>query len=73
MKTSEAQILLTQFFYKENHLHFQILLQSEEGTKKCGDFTDYNDYRKAYDQLQLQLTKKLPLVNFSENLALAAV
>jgi hypothetical protein len=52
MKTSECKSLLTKFFYKNEHLYFQILIQGETTTNVYGEFDDYSDYKETYDRLQ---------------------
>jgi hypothetical protein len=71
MIIQETRTLLTKFFYEENHLHFQIILQSERGVRDCGDYTDYNEYRKAFDALQAQIAKGQPIRMRPEPMAMA--
>ena len=61
MKKSEFTILLTKFFYKNDHLYFQILLQNEENTDIFGEFDDYNEYRETFDRLQRNQSEKISL------------
>ncbi len=62
----ETKNLLTKFFYRDNYLHFQILMQSANELQICGEFTNYDEYRKSFDALQTRLsdfkTKTLPNV-----------
>ena len=66
MNTKMAQSLLTKFFYQDNYLHFQILVQTEQQTQVAGEFTDYAEYRKAFDALQMRLMRSWEAVGFSE-------
>jgi hypothetical protein len=61
MKTSECKSLLTKFFYKNEHLYFQILIQSETSTNVYGEFDDYSDYKETFDRLQSNLSSISPL------------
>jgi hypothetical protein len=36
-------------------LHFQILLQTANDMQICGEFTNYDEYRKSFDTLQAHL------------------
>lgn len=54
--------LITKFFYRNNHLCFQILLHTEwNETIAFGEFSDYSEYKKAFNDLQIARTKKMPL------------
>jgi hypothetical protein len=55
MVSKETKSLLTKFFYRDNYLHFQILLQSANDMQICGEFTNYDEYRKSFDTLQSRL------------------
>jgi hypothetical protein len=61
MKTSECKSLLTKFFYKNEHLYFQILVQGETTTNVYGEFDDYSDYKETFDRLQGNLSDTRPL------------
>jgi hypothetical protein len=76
MVSKETRSLLTKFFYRDNYLHFQILIQSANEMQICGEFTNYDEYRKSFDVLQNRLTdftsKALPNVKiFASELSLA--
>jgi hypothetical protein len=64
MKTSECKSLLTKFFYKNEHLYFQILIQGETTTNVYGEFDDYSDYKATFDRLQSNFseTRSLKLI-----------
>jgi hypothetical protein len=51
----ELKLLMTNFFYKDNSLRIQILIQSESSTNIYGEFDDYVEYRNAYDIIQLEI------------------
>jgi hypothetical protein len=55
MVTKDTNSLLTKFFYRDNYLHFQILVQTANDTQICGEFTNYDEYRKSFDTLQSNL------------------
>ena len=67
MKTIETKSLLTKFFYKNEHLFFQILVQGESKTDVYGEYDDYSDYKASFDTLQRNLTNgsALKLVTLS--------
>ena len=47
------------FYYKDQHMRFQILTRSENGgSHSLKEFDDYCAYTKAYDQLQLELMEQ---------------
>ena len=49
---NEIQNLITKFYYKNNHLCFQILLYlGVENTVPFKEFTDYTEYKKVYSEL----------------------
>lgn len=52
------QDLITKFYYKQNNLCFQIILKTESNeTVPYREFTDYNEYKVAFEQLsQMKLT-----------------
>jgi hypothetical protein len=66
MVSKETKSLLTKFFYRDNYLHFQILMQSANEMQICGEFTNYDEYRKSFDALEMRLSdfkeKTLPNV-----------
>jgi hypothetical protein len=78
MVSKETKSLLTKFFYRDNYLHFQILMQTTSDVQICGEFTNYDEYRKSFDALQTRLTdfKSKTLAtgkNFKLELSLANV
>ena len=74
MTKQEAQSLLTKFFYIGNHLHFQILVQTESDMFIYGEYNDYGVYKKAFDILQTNLKNEIKIMNVSEkNVALECV
>ena len=68
MKTPELKSLLTKFFYKNEHLYFQILIQSEDNIDIYEEFDDYNEYRETFDRLQNNQTEKKPMTVVSERI-----
>lgn len=49
---ANIQNLITKFYYKNNHLCFQILLYlGVESTLPYKEFTDYAEYKKVYTEL----------------------
>ncbi len=71
MKTSECKSLLTKFFYKNEHLYFQILIQSEISTNVYGEFNDYSDYKETFDRLQRNILDTNALKIVPERLLIA--
>jgi hypothetical protein len=67
MKTIETKSLLTKFFYKNEHLYFQILVQSESNTDVYGEYDDYSDYKATFDMLQRNLTGNSALKLVADN------
>ncbi len=61
MKFQETRSLLTKFFYNANHLHFQILIQTENDLELYGEYSDYKLYKSEFDQIfeSLNIGKKL--------------
>ena len=57
MVSKETNNLLTKFFYRDNYLHFQILVQTANGTQICGEFTNYDEYQKSFEHLQTRLNE----------------
>jgi len=54
-KGEEIKNLITKFYYRNNHLCFQILLYiNGEKTVPYQEFTDYNEYKATYNKLQDQ-------------------
>ncbi len=47
--------LLTKFFYKDNFLFFQILVENNCGTEVYAEYRDYSEYRAEYHKLHQQL------------------
>ena len=44
--------LITKFYYRDEQLHFQIFMVCKDGSKVAyGEYTDYQDYKKAYSDL----------------------
>ena len=49
---TKVKNLITKFYYRDNHLCFQILIKCEaDQTIVYREYTDYNLYKKEYDQL----------------------
>ena len=66
MKTHEAQSLLTKFFYNDNHLHFQILIQTENDLVLYGEYSDYGLYKTAFDMIKFKLNNATKIINLAE-------
>ncbi|MFK7808714.1 MAG: hypothetical protein AB8F74_13000 [Saprospiraceae bacterium] len=46
------QDLITKFYYKQNNLCFQIILKTaSDETVPYKEFTDYNEYKVAFEKL----------------------
>ena len=52
IKGTQIKNLITKFYYKDNHLCFQILLHCEnDKTIVYNEYTDYAEYKKEYNKL----------------------
>ncbi|MEL7021230.1 MAG: hypothetical protein AAGK47_06465 [Bacteroidota bacterium] len=52
IRGEQIRQLLTKFYYNDSHLHYQILLEFEQGkTIVIKDFSDYASYKKVYSEL----------------------
>jgi hypothetical protein len=63
MKTNEMKSLMTKFFYRNDNLLFQIMIQ-DETTKDIeiyAEYEDYDDYRRTLDGLQNNYIDWTPL------------
>jgi len=59
LNVSEIQNLVTKFYYKNNQLCFQILLQDKsDKITPFKEYTNYAEYKKAYNQLMDQKSDK---------------
>ena len=64
--------LLTKFFYKDNFLFFQILVENTGGTEVYAEYRDYSEYRAEYQKLHQQLTTEGKIRVMQNNLPLMA-
>ncbi len=49
---NEIKNLITKFYYKNNHLCFQILLSMDKGNMlQYNEYADYNEYKLAFNEL----------------------
>ena len=52
MHSSKIKNLITKFYYKDNHLCFQILLNYDNNeTKLYKEYNDYAQYKAEYNRL----------------------
>ncbi len=52
IKGTQIKNLITKFYYKDNHLCFQILIHCEDDkTIVYNEYTDYSLYKKEYNKL----------------------
>ncbi len=52
LKGADVENLITKFYYKDNHLCFQILLQCGfENMIAYQEYSDYSEYKTAFNQL----------------------
>ena len=59
---SEIQNLITKFYYKNNHLCFQILLHfGLDRTVPFQEFSDYAEYKRVYNDLLAVKNSDRPL------------
>lgn len=50
--SSRIKNLITKFYYKNNHLCFQIILNCENNESKLyNEYEDYNQYKAEYNRL----------------------
>ncbi len=73
MKSYEIKSLLTKFFYRNDHLLFQIMIQGESSVEVYGEYTDYNEYKNIFDTLQRDLTEKNQLKIISEKFVVSKI
>ena len=53
MRLVQVKDLITKYFYRDEHLCFQLLVLSESGEKVLfNEFTDYTECKRALDELQ---------------------
>lgn len=65
----QVKDLITKFFYRDNHLCFQILLHLEGNeTVIYKEYIDYSEYKKAFNELQQIRSKNRSLVIPNKNL-----
>jgi hypothetical protein len=64
--------LLTKFFYKDNFLFFQILIENNNGIEVYAEYRDYSEYRAEYQKLQKQLTTEGKIKVMQKNLSVMA-
>lgn len=58
MRTNEIKSLLTKFYYNNEHLYFQILIQKENSMEVYGEYADYHEYKNTFDMLQKDIDEK---------------
>ncbi len=46
--------VLTKYFYKDNQLCFQLLITLNDKKDIMGEYANYSDYRKAFNELLAQ-------------------
>lgn len=73
MNSYEIKSLLTKFFYRNDHLYFQIMIQGESSIEFYGEYTDYNEYKETFDILQKNLTEKNQLKIISEKFVVSKI
>lgn len=60
---NQVKNLITKFFYKDNHLCFQILLEVDKQDFVCfEEYVDYSKYKKAYDELITLKANNSPII-----------
>jgi hypothetical protein len=64
----QVKDLITKFFYKNNHLCFQILLHTKMNeTIAYGVYANYSAYRKDFDNLQNARSNNLKITIQNKN------
>jgi hypothetical protein len=67
----QVKDLITKFFYRDNHLCFQILLHLEGNeTIIYKEYIDYSEYKKAFNELQQIRSKNKGLTVPNKNINL---
>ena len=62
LRGAAVKDLITKYFYKQNHLCFQILLHLDSNkTLLFGEFTNYDKYKKAFNSLQKARVQNLKI------------
>lgn len=63
METNEMKNLLSKFYYKNDYLFYQILIQdsTSKNLDLYGEYEDFDDYRKTLDGLQNNIIDWTPL------------
>jgi hypothetical protein len=63
METNEMKNILSKFFYKNDYLFYQILIQDSMSNKidVYGEYEDFDDYRKTLEGLQSNQIDWTPL------------
>ncbi len=72
LKGVEVENLITKFYYKDNHLCFQILLECGLNKKIAyKEYSDYSEYKSAFNQLMemKSLNKAISLPSTKQNLS----
>ena len=53
IRGEQMKQLLTRFYYRDNHLHYQVLIEFANGkTVVIKEFADYATYKKVFGELQ---------------------
>lgn len=64
----QVKDLITKFFYKNNHLCFQILLHTRTNeTIAYGVYANYSTYKKDFDNLQNARSNNLKIIIQNKN------
>lgn len=67
ISASDIINLITLFYYKNNHLRYQILIHlSGERTVVYGEYENYNEYKSQFENLQ-NLRKNNFKIQLAEN------
>jgi CRISPR/Cas system Type II protein with McrA/HNH and RuvC-like nuclease domain len=63
METNEMKNLLTKFFYKNDHLFYQIMIHDAKSMNSeiYGEYEDFDVYRRTLDGLQNNVIDGKPL------------
>lgn len=71
LKGGAVKELITKFFYRDNNLCFQIMLDLEgKETVIYKEYVDYTEYKKAFAELQQIRTKNQALIIPNKSLKL---
>ena len=74
IKGEKVKELITKFFYKGNHLCYQIILHlKDDDPVAYSVFNDYSSYKQAFNEIQKMRSKNALIEVSNENLVSGSV